>query len=368
MGLGSILGGAIGGKLFGSKSKGIKAVQSDPGQMAGQYLFGQDYQNTGGFAGTRFQQDIINAESKFGPQYTGLELENLNTQLYGLQAGRVNPEVAAAKDKINSLNSRLADSRQKARGKRNRRSHAAMVASLEQQLRDSWAAFRNIPKTIDTATPGLLEQQRKATIAAGETQRGEEELQRGADVGALQEYAPQVVEAYRSADPYSTGLAEQQTAMANDLYQRAQGLNPEQQRIADQQALGMSQRQGRINDQSSIAGQLLGRESYLSGLRSEAAGMGQQAFAQNRVMAGDVGSAILGRPTNSAGFGNQYVSQGIQGASSVGPSLFDANAGVNFGMQQQSNDMSRQGANAQAKATGKAAMMQAGTSVAIAAI
>ena len=74
----------------------------------------------------------------------------------------------------------------------------------------------------------------------------------------------------------------------------SQGLNPEQQRIVDQQALGMAQRQGRVSDQSAIAGQLMGREQYLSGLRGQAAGMGQQAFGnQNRQLAGDVGNDYL---------------------------------------------------------------------------
>ena len=51
-------------------------------------------------------------------------------------------------------------------------------------------------------------------------------LQRKDDVAALEEFAPQVVEAYRAADPYSTGLADKQTAMANDLYQPGAGIEP----------------------------------------------------------------------------------------------------------------------------------------------
>jgi hypothetical protein len=129
-------------------------------------------------------------------------------------------------------------------------------------------------------------------------------LQRKDDVAALEEFAPQVVEAYRAADPYSTGLAESQTAMAQDLYQRSQGLNPEQQRIAD---LQMSQRVGRVGDESSVAGQILGREQYLSGLRGQAAGMGRQAFDQNRLLAGDVGMTLLGRPSSAIGLGQSGI-------------------------------------------------------------
>ena len=147
---------------------------------------------------------------------------------------------------------------------------AARIAQIETQM-------QGMSPTME-GTPGLFDLLEEQSTRAGALQREQLQLQRESDVGALQEFAPQVVEAYRSADPYSTGLAEQQTAMAEDLYQRAQGLNPEQQRLVDQQALGMAQRQGRVTDQSAVAGQLLGREQYLSGLRGQAAGMGQQAF------------------------------------------------------------------------------------------
>ena len=177
-------------------------------------------------------------------------------------------------------------------------------------------------------------------------------LQRKDDVSALEEYAPQVVEAYRAADPYSTGLAEQQTAMADDLYQRSQGLNAEQQRIADQQALQMSQASGRIGDESSAAGQILGREQYLSGLRGQAAGMGQQAFNMNRNIAGDIGSTILGRPSSAIGLGQSGVGAATNlAAQPVGPQLFDPNVGINLAMQQRGQDISLMGAQAQANAS-----------------
>jgi hypothetical protein len=165
-------------------------------------------------------------------------------------------------------------------------------------------------------------------------------LQRKDDVSALEEFAPQVVEAYRDADPYSTGLADKQTAMADDLYQRSQGLNQEQQRMVDQQALQMSQSSGRIGDESSAAGQILGRENYLSNLRGEAAGMGQQAFGMNRQIAGDIGSTILGRPSSAIGLGQQGIGQATNlAAQPVGPQLFDPNVGINMAMQNQQNQM-----------------------------
>ena len=185
-------------------------------------------------------------------------------------------------------------------------------------------------------------------------------LQRKDDVAALEEFAPQVVEAYRAADPYSTGLAESQTAMAQDLYQRSQGLNPEQQRLADQQALQMSQRVGRVGDESSVAGQILGREQYLSGLRGQAAGMGQQAFGMNRQLAGDIGMTILGRPSSAIGLGQSGIGAATSlAAGPMGPQLFDPNVGVNMALQQRGQDVTFQGMQAQAKAAGQAGVMGA---------
>lgn len=345
--------------LFGSKKVQVPYSKiTGPGDFASQYLLGTgpDDPRTMGFTDPTLQRGILDAESLYRPQYTELELSSLRDQLYGLQPGRVNPEIAMVEAEIAKYKKIIKEAsagagRTKSKA---RRQHFKDRDEAQNLLNKSEKKLGNLPKTIDSATPGMFELSRAAAEEAGRTQRSEEDLQRAADIGALQEYAPQAVEAYRDADPYSTGLAEKQTAMADDLYQRSQGLNAEQQRIVDQQALQMAQSQGRVTDQSAIAGQLLGRENYLSALRSEAAGMGQQAFGMNKLMAGDQGMAILGRPTQSAVGGSALMgsTQGLR----TGPALFDANAGVNFGMQNQANMMGLQGAQAQAGATRSAGM------------
>ena len=348
------------GSLFGKGKVQVPYTrETGPGDFISQYMFG-----TGMASGTRtlgitdptLQGRILGAEGLYRPQYTGLELSNLRDQLYGLEAGRVNPEIEMVKAEIAKYRKLAKESRIKmGQTKRKvKRKHWEDEKQAKRKLAAAKRKLSALPETIDTATPGMFELSRAAAEEAGITQRSEEDLQRAADVGALEQYAPQVVEAYREADPYSTGLAESQTAMAQDLYQRAQGLNPEQQRLADQQALQMSQRVGRIGDESSVASQILGRENYLSGLRSEAAGMGQQAFGMNKLMAGDSGMAILGRPTQSAVGGSALMgsTQGLR----TGPALFDPNAGVNYGMQNQANMMGLQGAQAQAAAARSAGM------------
>ena len=389
--------------MGGGKGGSAKAPPPiDPGKSMGEYLFGKDF--TGSYQGItdpRLQDRLIASEGRYRPQYTALELADINTMAYGTQGGkdsaqykRLEAELAGLKagqevsagtrgqrsGELIEMAAVMFPSKDKGRpskGGRGRRGgskgvdpaiaqrEAFINASLGTGVEDRAARIGQIESQLsqmETAPgqAGLFDMLEDQSTRAGKLQREQLQLQRESDVGALEEFAPQVVEAYREADPYSTGLAEQQTAMANDLYQRAQGLNPEQQRMVDQQALGMAQRQGRVTDQSAVAGQLLGREQYLSGLRGQAAGMGQQAYSQNRNLAGDVGMTILGRPSSSINLGGQMLGQAQQGAAGpMGPQLFDPNVGLNMAMQQRGQDVTFQGMQAQAKAAGQAGTMGA---------
>jgi len=385
--------------MGGGKGSSPKApAPIDPGKSMGEYLFGKGFSSQyQGVTDPALQDRLIAAERTYRPQYTALELADIGVMARGIEAGTPNPayqrieaqlagaraaqesgmttkQLEAQANRMFPVNNQRTGTKGRVRPKAvysdinagsraeflkysSGKVNAGDIATLEAQL-------KNTPKT-QGGTPGLFDLLEEQSTRAGALQREQLGLQRADDVGALQEFAPQVVEAYRDADPYSTGLAEQQTAMAEDLYQRSQGLNSEQQRLVDQQALGMAQRQGRVTDQSAVAGQLLGRENYLSGLRGQAAGMGQQAFNQNRLLAGDVGMTILGRPSNAIGLGGQMLNAAQQGAQGqMGPQLFDPNVGINMAMQQQANEVNYAGNMAQARASGSSGLMSAAGSIA----
>jgi len=396
--------------MGGGKGGSSAPPPIDPGKSMGEYLFGKDFSGQyQGITDPRLQERLIGAERTYRPQYTALELADIGVMARGIEAGAANPAYANLQNELaglkagqeyetmssserkaaieasaNSLfpskkrSSRMRGSRGGGSSSYNReqskkraeyikaagaggQDRAARIAQLETQL-------EGMSPTLE-GTPGLFDLLEEQSTRAGALQREQLGLQRESDVAALEEFAPQVVEAYRAADPYSTGLAESQTAMAQDLYQRAQGLNPEQQRLADQQALQMSQRVGRVGDESSVAGQILGREQYLSGLRGQAAGMGQQAFGMNRQLAGDVGMTILGRPSQSIGLGSQVLGQAQQGAAGpMGPQLFDPNVGINMALQQRGQDVTFQGMQAQADAASSAGAMSAAGSIGAASI
>ena len=128
------------------------------------------------------------------------------------------------------------------------------------------------------------------------------------------------------------------------MSRRALGqLTPEEERNVQQQARAGSLARGRIGDESSVASEVLGRDTYT-------AQFAQPAFAMNRQIAGDLGSTILGRPSQSIQLGGQMFGQ-AQGLASgpMGPQLFDPNAGINMALQQRGQDMSLMGAQAQGR-------------------
>lgn len=382
---------------MGGKGGGGTTIQQpdpiDPGKAMGEYLFGKGFTNYQGVTDPRLQNRLISAERTYRPQYTALELADINVMAKGIEGGSANPEYellearlagleagaeayASSRDSQQTrearekaaagmfpyqkrkLSGRSSQSGSRARASFNKAQKAKREAFLNAGDVDSSAdraaeiaqvktQLRQTPKTLG-ATSGLFDLLEDQSTRAGALQREQLGLQRADDVSALQEFAPQVVEAYRDADPYSTEIAE-------SMSRKAMGqLTPEEQRGVDQRARQGSLARGRIGDQSSLAAEALGRSDYT-------AQFAQPAFGMNRQLAGDVGMTILGRPSSSIGLGSQMLGQAQQGAAGpMGPQLFDPNVGINMAMQEQSNQVSLLGAQAQADAArsaGKSSMM-----------
>jgi len=283
-----------------SKSPPPPPAPLDPGKVTGEYMFGKGFGDYEGITDPRLQEKLLSTEAKYRPQYTALELADIETMAFG---------------------------------------------------RDG--------------QEGLVQLLGRQSELAGEIQREELKRQRESDVGALQEFAPQVIEAYRSADPRSAALADAAQQQALGLFSEAGGpLSPERRRLAEQAARAGSLSRGRIGDESSIASEILNREQFRSGLRQEARQAGAGAFGMQRQMAGDLGSAILGRPSAAVGLGGQMIGQAQQGAAGqMGPQLFDPNVGINMALQQRGQDIGYQGAMAQANASKSSGLLGAAGSI-----
>jgi len=102
------------------------------------------------------------------------------------------------------------------------------IIGAEEQFRPRYAALElqdiaTYARGLED-TPGVFDLLEEQSRRAAELQREQLQLQREADVEALQEFAPQAVEAYRAADPRSAELADLASQRAQeDLGLRQKG-------------------------------------------------------------------------------------------------------------------------------------------------
>ena len=363
----------------------------DPGKAMGEYLFGKGFENYQGITDPLLQDRLIGAEATYRPQYTALELEDIGVMARGLEGGKDSPAYKRLEVQLAGLEAGEATGGQelsseeamkiaraamgpapkdyvmgKGGQKVSLRSALSMfvgggpLGSYEEELEEYNSAVQGLAGFLGSGesraskiasikaqmtqlegqegTAGLFELLEEQATRAGALQREQLGLQRADDVGALQKFAPQVVEAYRDADPYSTEIAE-------SMSRKAMGqLTPEEERNVQQRSRQASLARGRIGDSSSIASEALARSDYT-------AQFAQPAFSMNRQLAGDVGMTILGRPSSSIALGNQMLGQATAGAQGqMGPQLFDGSPGINMALQQRGQDMTLQGMQAQANA------------------
>lgn len=368
----------------------------DPGKAMGEFLFGGGFSNYSGVTDPRLQNRLIAAEQQFRPQYTALELADINVMANGLAGGKDNPQYQRLEAKLAGLEAgkgglssaeakkiaiaaagpaprktflkKVSAPRGRSSGYANfpnrnyekelaeyNREVERIASSMGNNRASQIASVRAEMKQLESmpGQKGLFDLLEEQSTRAGALQREQLGLQRADDVSALQEFAPQVVDAYRDADPYSTRLADLAADQAESAFERASGpMGFEAQRQVDQSVLGnlggtAFSQQGRSSLEAA-----LGREQYQQGREQFAAGLGQGAFAQSRQLAGDVGMTILGRPSSSIGLGGQMLQQATAGAAGpMGPQLFDPNVGINMAMSQRSDNMNLLGAQAQADAS-----------------
>jgi hypothetical protein len=212
----------------------------------------------------------------------------------------------------------------------------ARILEVEKQMRPQYAAL-NLAD-LQTYQTGLLGLQEQTTRQAAALERETLAAQRAADIGAVEQYGGRATAALRAADPYSARLAELQQKQAEQAYASAQGVTPEQMRVAQQQARAAGLARGRVGDQSNVAAEILGREDVLARKRAEAAQYGQLSFGMNRAISADPFQAILGRQSGALGYGAQQMGMAQQlGAQPIGPRAVDYNAALNLAMQNQAN-------------------------------
>ena len=265
-------------------------------------------------------------------------------------------------------------------------------AALELADIQTFAEGLRDPVTGEVTTPGVFDLLEQQSQRAFELQQAQLQAQRAADVGALQEFAPQVVEAYRAADPRSAELADLASQRAQeDLGLREKGqellaseleaasraerklletgteladltpteqeallkkrgmefaqstgqLTPLEKRRAEQQARIASVARGREMDESSLYGEMQARIAEELGKREREIALGSQLLGQEaglRTQRMGLGSGML---TSSEAMAAQRRAELLRkqqfGAGLIGQeaAIGGQRLGQAFGMQRQ---------------------------------
>tara|TARA_Y100001938_G_scaffold39028_1_gene54079 strand:- start:3207 stop:4085 length:879 start_codon:yes stop_codon:yes gene_type:complete len=163
--------------------------------------------------------------------------------------------------------------------------------------------------------------------------------QRASDIADVERYGAQAVEAIRQADPERARLIEQQQALTDDLYARAQGVTPQQRRMAQQSAREAFGARGREMDNAGMFAEALGREEIMRQNRAEAMGAGQSLYGMLSASGADPMQAVLGRPAQSMPYNFQTAQAAMGAAQQSTPSTFNPDTGINLALQQRGQQM-----------------------------
>lgn len=180
--------------------------------------------------------------------------------------------------------------------------------------------------------PGLLGMGQSATTAA----QNQLTAARAAEIGSASGQAGSVLNLLGLIDPASQRIAGQSAQMADQRFASAQGLNMQENRMAQQTAREAFGARGRLNDNSSVASEILGREEILAGKRAEAMQIGQQASQLNQQFTNPALGILTGAPASTI-LGQDYLSSGKQAIGTATPQLIDTGAGISLGQQNASN-------------------------------
>lgn len=376
---------------MGGKGKAPPPI--DPGESMGQYLFGQDFESYGGVTDPRLQERIIGAEEQFRPRYAALELQDIATFARGLEDREPGEGYAEQQAKVRDLEAQLADTPKEIKkpigGNRYRTKDNPEYARIKEQLEREQSALSRIDRG-QTATPGLFDLLEESGERASAMQRASLAEQRAADVAALQEFAPQVVEAYRRADPRSAELADLasarakqslglaakgQTLLASEIEAAGRAeqklletgttladltpteqeallkkrgmefaastgqLTPLEQRRAEQQARAASVARGRAMDESGLYGEMQARMAEELGKQEREIALGSQLLGQEagmRTQRMGLGADMLSSSERMAAQRRAELLQKQQlGASLIGQEadIMDRRLGQAFSMQ-----------------------------------
>jgi hypothetical protein len=180
---------------------------------------------------------------------------------------------------------------------------------------------------------------------------------RGAELGQMTGQAGLTRGLMQALSPEQAGVVQGFDEEAQRAYAASQRISPEEQRGYQQTAREAASAAGRLGGNAAIASEVMGREDVFARKRAEAAQAGQNAYNVAQGFYSQPGLSLLGSTPLSYQQGQQFINTGLGAIGSGTPQLFDTSVGLNLGAAQRSNQLSAAQANAQAKASYNAGLM-----------
>jgi len=163
-----------------------------------------------------------------------------------------------------------------------------------------------------------------------------------------------------SISPESAAAVKASSEAAARATESAKGLSGQEARSAQQFAREGSASRGRLLDNSSIASEVLNRESVLGQKRQEAASANQQAYQMANSFYSAPGLQALSSVPNSYQQGQGLLGISLSSLGSAKPQLIDIGAGLNLGAANRQNQFAANSAQQQAQAQRQGSYVTAG--------
>lgn len=181
---------------------------------------------------------------------------------------------------------------------------------------------------------------------------------RAAEIGQMTEQAGLTRGLFNTLSPEAAAQVQRASDEAARAYQSAQSLNPQEQRLATQQAREAFASRGMLDSNAAVGAEVLNRENFLAQKRQEAAQRGQEAFNYGTSFYSQPGLAALSSTPLSYQAGQQQLQLGLGAIGAGTPQLYNIDTALNLGAAQRQNQLQAQIANSQASAARFAAVAQ----------
>jgi len=163
----------------------------------------------------------------------------------------------------------------------------------------------------------------------------------------------------QALSPEQASLVSQAQQRANAAYRLSQGLTAEETRSAQQAAREAAAASGRLGGNAAIAQEVLNRESYLQGKRTEADTARQNAYNQASQFYSTPGMQLITQTPTGLTLGQSYLTSAQQSLGASTPQLFSSDTALNIGATERGNVLSAKTATQANKANVSASKISA---------